>query len=140
MSHWVFILYILLPPWARSCLDIGLSFFNPTLTLFVGRLTLLPCHPVVFAMLLFDLCLLGLLWACYTLSFYSVPVAQYYGWACTHVVLGFLGPFYSFGHPWPVSFPRASSAHFNPSFLWVFAKSFGLPSPNNQPHFLSFFL
>ena len=42
-------------------------------------------------------------------------------------IWGFLGLFCSFGHPRPVSFPRASSAHSNPSFTWAFAKSFGLP-------------
>ena len=112
MSQWAFVLYILLPPRARSCLGMGLSFFNPTLTLFMVRLTLLLCHLVVFVMLLFDLCLLGLIWACCTLSFCSVIVAQYYRWACTHAVLGFLGPFYSFGHPRPILFPRTSLAHF----------------------------
>ena len=40
-----------------------------------------------------------------------------------------LGPFYSFGHPWPISFPWASLTHSNPSFPWVFAKSFGFPRP-----------
>ena len=40
-----------------------------------------------------------------------------------------LGPFYSFGHPWPVSFLWASSAHSNPSFPWAFAKFFRLPQP-----------
>ena len=42
-------------------------------------------------------------------------------------LLGSLGPFYSFGHPSPVSFPSASPAHSNPSFPWAFAKIFGLP-------------
>ena len=57
----------LLPPWAGSYLCMGLSFFNPTLTLFVGRLTLLSCRLVVFVMLLFNFCLLGLFCACCTL-------------------------------------------------------------------------
>jgi len=121
MSHWIFILYIFLPPWAGSCLGMSLSFFNPILTLFVGRLTPLPCHFVVSTMLSFDLCLLGLFWACRTLSFCLVLVAQYYHWACTHAVfglpspisslwgflgpfilLGILGPFHFLGHPWPI--------------------------------------
>ena len=140
MSQWAFVLYILLPPRARSCLGMGLSFFNPTFTLFVGRLTFLPYHLVVSAMLLFDLCLLGLLWACCTLSFCSVPVGQYYRWACTHAVLGFLGPFYSFGHPRPVSFPRASPAHSNLSFPWAFVKSFGLSQPKLPYPLLSGFI
>ena len=140
MSHWAFILYILLPPQAGFCLGMGLSFFNPTLTLFVVQLTLLLCHLIVFAMLLFDLCLLGLIWACFTLSFCSVIVAQYYRWACTHAVLGFLGPFYSFGHPWHVLFPRASLAHSNPSSPQAFAKSFGLLQPKVPYPLLSGFI
>ena len=140
MSNWVFILYILLPPRAGSCLGMDLSFFNPTFTFFVGQLTPLPCCPVVSAMLSFDLCWLGLFWACCTLSFYSVPVAQYYCWACTHAVLGFLGPFYSLGHLLAVSFPRASLAHSNPSFLWGFAKFFGLPPPKLPYPLLSGFI
>ena len=99
MSHWVFILYILPPPCAGSYLGMGLSFFNPTLTLFVGWSTPSLCRPVVYAMLLFDLCLLGLFWACCMLSFYSIPIAQYYRWACTHVVLRFIGPFHHFQAP-----------------------------------------
>ena len=48
-----------------------------------------------------------------------------------------LGPFYSFRHPWPVSFPWASLAHFNPLFPWAFAKSFGLPRPKSPYPLLS---
>ena len=99
MSLWAFILYVLFLSWARFCLVIGLSFFNPSLNLFVDRLTLLPCHPVVPAMLLFDLCLLGLFWVCCMFSFSSIPIAQYYHWACTLAVLGFLGPFHRFRTP-----------------------------------------
>ena len=51
ISHWVFILCTLLPPWAEFCLGMGLSFFNPTLALlWVGwhlcHVTplLLPCY------------------------------------------------------------------------------------------------
>ena len=122
MSLWAFILYVLLPSWVESCLVVGLSFFNPSFNLFASRLTLLPCYPIVLAMLLFDLCLLGLFWACCMLSFCSILVAQYYHWACTHAILGFTSPFHRFwaplahfillgilgpshflGHPWPIS-------------------------------------
>ena len=41
-------------------------------------------------------CKLCLLWAYYMLSFYQIPIAQYYRWACTHVVLVFLGLFHRF--------------------------------------------
>ena len=89
-------------------------------------------------MLSFDLYLLGLFWAYCTLSFCSVPVAQYYRWACTHVILGFLDPFHPFGaslaHFIPLGImarliSSGISAYSNPSFSWVFAKSFGLHRP-----------
>ena len=51
-----------------------------------------------------------------------------------------LGPFYSFGHPRPISFPWASLTHSNPSFPWVFAKSFGLPQPKLPYSLLSRFI
>ena len=53
---------------------------------------------------------------------------------------GFLGPFYSFWHPRLVSFPQASPAHSNPSFLWGFAKFFGLPLPKLPYPLLSGFI
>ena len=80
-------------------LGMGLSFFNPALVFFVGRLTPLPYRPVVSAMLSFKLCLLGLFQAYCTHSFCLVPVAQYYYWSCTDTILGFLSPF----HPFVVS-------------------------------------
>ena len=66
-------------------------------------LALLPCHSVTPAMLLFDLCLMGLFWACYMFSLCLIPVAWYYHWASIHAILGFLGPFHRF---------RVSLAHF----------------------------
>ena len=53
---------------------------------------------------------------------------------------GFLGPFYSFGHPRPVSFPQASPTHSNLSFLWAFVKSFELPQPKLPYPLLSGFI
>ena len=79
------------------------AFFNPFLTLFASHLILLPCHPVIPTMLLFNLYLLGLFWACYMLFICSIPVAQHYHWVNIHAVFGFLGPFHRF---------RASFAHF----------------------------
>ena len=66
--------------------------------------------------------------------------SQYYYWACSYTILGFLGLFYSFGHPRPVSFPRASLVHSNLSFPWVFAKSFGLLRPKLPYPLLSRFI
>ena len=45
-----------------------------------------------------------------------------------------------FGHPRPISFPWASLAHSNPSFLWTFAKSFGFPRPKLPYPLLSGFI
>ena len=78
-------------------------FYGLSLTLFVSRLILLPCHPIIPAMLLFNLYLPGLFWAYCMLSFCSIPIVQHYHWASTHVVLCSLGPFHRF---W------ASLAHF----------------------------
>ena len=116
----------------------GFSFSNPFLTLFASPLILLPFHLIIPAMLLFNLCLLGLFWACCILSFCSIPVAQHYHWAST--ILGFLGPFHCF---------RASLAHFillsildpfhllgHPRFIpilhshWFLLNLLGFPSPN----------
>ena len=84
----------------------GLSFFNLSLAFsyfqLMGQLTLLPRHLIASAMLSLNLCLLGLLGACHILFFYSVHVAQYFCWVNSHTILGFLGLFYSFGHPWPI--------------------------------------
>jgi len=99
----------------------GISFFNPALVFFVGRLTLLPRRLIAFAMLHFGLCSLDLLWACRGLSLLLN--------SCNLVLL--LGLFsYYFWLPWPVLFLWASLAHSNPSFPWAFAKSFGLLQPN----------
>ena len=103
MSLWAFILYVLLSSWAGPCLIVSFSFSNTSLTLFTMELTLLPCHSVIPAMLLFDSCLLGLFWACRMFSLRLISVAQYYHWARIQAVLGFLGQFHRF---W------ASLAHF----------------------------
>ena len=104
-------------------------------------------------------CKLCLFWACYMLSFCQIPIAQFYHWACTHVVLGFLGPFHRFwaplshfillgildpfhrfwaplshlfslGRPRPVCFPWASSALFLTSHHHgLLLNSLGFPGP-----------
>ena len=109
----------------------GISFFNPILTLFVGQPTPLLCYLVVSAMLSFDLCLLDLFWACCTLSLCSVPVTQYYHWACTHIVMGFLGPFHPFG---------ASLAHFIPLGIFSLFHFLGHPWPSPILHSHGFLL
>ena len=139
MGFWAFVLYGLFPLWVRSCLIVGFSLFSPFFALFVGLLALLPCHSIIHAVVLLDSCLLGFFWACCMLFFYLILVAQYYHWASIHAILGFLDPFYCLqassahflllGHPEPISFPQASSAHSNSAFLLAFAKSFGLSRP-----------
>ena len=61
---------------------------------------------------------------------YLVHVAQYFCWVNSHTILGFLNPFYSFGHPRPTSFFWASLVHSILKFPWAFTKIFGLPRPN----------
>ena len=91
-----------------SCLGTGPFFFNSTPVSFyfwfVGWLVFLSCHSIAFVMLLLDLCLLGLLWACHVLFLYLVHVDQYFCLVNSYNILGFLGPFYSFGYPRPTSF------------------------------------
>ena len=70
MGLWAFVLYISLPSWAGPCLIVGFSFSNPFFAPFVGLLALLPRHSVIPTVLLFNLCLLGLFWACCKLSLY----------------------------------------------------------------------
>ena len=102
--EWVFELSFFM---SYFLLELGLAwlwaFPSPFHTLFAMELTLLPCHSVIPAMLLFDSCLLGLFWACCMFSLRLIPVAQYYHWARIQVVLGFLVQFHRF---W------ASLAHF----------------------------
>ena len=130
MSHSVFILYISFLLWAGYCLGIGLFFFSLTLVSFyfwfVDQLVLLPHSYIASAMVSLNLCLLGLLWACHVLFFLLVYITQYFCLVSFHIILGFLGPFYSFGHPCPASFLWASLAYLILAFPCAFAKSFGL--------------
>ena len=98
MFPWAFVLYVLLPSWARPCLIVAYSFSNPSFAPFIGLLALLPCHSVIPAVLLYDPCLLGSFWACYILSLCLIPVAQYYHCASIHTILGFLDPFHQVEH------------------------------------------
>ena len=82
----------------------------------------LACQYFYHIILLSDLCLLGLLWACCMLFSYLVIMTQYGHWIYTHASLGFLDPlhclwaplahFFLLGHPRPICFPWTSSAHF----------------------------
>ena len=136
MFPWAFVLHVLLPSWAGPCLIMAFSFSNPSFAPFIGLLALLPCHFVIPAVLLYDPCLLGSFWACCKLSLCLILVAQYYHWASTHTILGFLDPFHCFWAPLahlillgiPDPFPFLG--HNRPILLpWAFAKSFGIPRP-----------
>ena len=81
----------------------------------MGRLTLLPRHSIASAMLSLNLCLLGFLWSYHILFLYSVHVAQYFCWFNSHTILGFLGPFYSFGHPRLIPILHSHGFLLNPS-------------------------
>ena len=108
----------------------GLSFFHPTLVFFVGRLTLLPCRLIAFAMLHFGLCSLGLLWACHTLSLLLN--------SCSPVLL--LGLFSKyFGHPRPILILLSNGLLLNlsgfPSPITI-SFTFRVYWPLYQPHLL----
>ena len=118
----------------------GFSLLNPLFAPFVNLLAFLSCHSVIPAEVLFDLCLLGLFWACYMLFFHLIIVIHYCNWAYIHATLGLLDSFHCLRaslahffllrHPRPIFFPWAPLAHSNSAFPWVFANSFGLPWPN----------
>ena len=122
---------------------------------FVGWLVVLPCHYVVPTMIPFSFRLLGFLWAYHVLFLPSTHVTQYFCWISSHIMLGFLGPFYSFGYPRPISFLGASLAHLTLSYFLhsygFLLKYFRLPWSNyhilyfwvywplNHPHLLILF-
>ena len=104
-----------------ALLDYGLSLFSPLFAPFVNLLPFLPCYSVIPTVVLFDLCLLGLFWACYILFFHLIIVTQHCHWVCIHATwvfltysiayklpwpisssLGILGPLFFLGHPWPI--------------------------------------
>ena len=87
-------------------------------------------HSVASAMLPLDLYMLGLFWACHTLFSYSIYIAQCFYWVNPYTILGFFGPFHSFGHHRPALFFWASLAHSILTFPWAFATSFGISWPN----------
>ena len=127
---------LLLPSWVGPYLIVAYSFSNPSFAPFVGLLALLPCHFVIPIMLLYDPCLLDSFWACYKLSLCLILVAQYYHWASTHTILGFLDPFHclwaSLAHLILLDIPNPFPflGHNRPILLpWAFAKSFGIPRP-----------
>ena len=133
MSSWVFILYISFLLWVGHCLGMGFLFFNSAHVFFhplsVDWLVLLPRHNIVSAMILPNF----VYWTglkCLPCQFHVlflplVYTAQYSYWVSSYNILGFPGPFYSFGHPRPVPFFKASSAHFVLSFFF-FLHSNGL--------------
>ena len=94
-------------------------------------------------MLLLDLYLLSLHWACHVLFLYSVRVAQYFCWVNSHTILGFLGPFlrllHSFGHPSPIPFLHSYGLLLNLSSFpgsIIISFTFGVCWPLHQPHLL----
>ena len=80
-------------------------------------------------MIPFSFRLLGFFWACHLLFLPSTHITQYFYWISSHIILGFLSPFYSFGHPWPVSFLWAFLACFIPLSILGPFHSLGHPWP-----------
>ena len=101
---------------------------------------LLSYHSAIPAMVLFDLCLLCLFWACCKFFSQLLTMTQYGHWIYTHATLGFLDPlhclwaplahFFLLGHLWPISCLRHPRPISNFAFSWAFTNSFGFPWPN----------
>ena len=133
------LLFILSPLWCELISDplffmacflqgLGISWlwaFLPFSLLFapsVGLPVFLPCHSVISIATLFDPYSLGLFRAYGIFFFQLVTMTQYGHWVYSHATLGFLDSLYCLwaplanfvllGHPRPVCFPWASSAHF----------------------------
>ena len=129
-----------------ACLGIGPPFFSlaPIFLYFwfMGQLVFLPRHSIAFAMLLLDLCLLGLFGPTMHFSFIQFTLLIVFCWVNPYTILGFLGPFYSIGHPWPIPF-----LHSHELFLCLFGFprlttiffTFGACWPLYQPHLLILF-
>ena len=88
-------------------------------------------------MIPFSFRLLGFFWAYHLLFLPSAHITQYFCWISSHIILGFLSPFYSFGHPWPISFGHSQPV----SFLWAFSARFipwGILGPSHSFLLLTF--
>ena len=95
----MFIFYFSFLLWVGYCLGIGpISFYF----WFVGQLVFLPCHCTASTVVSLNLCLLDLFCACHVLFLLLIHVTQYFCWVNFDIILGFLGPFYSFDIPSPL--------------------------------------
>ena len=88
---------------AGPCLIVGFSLFSPLFAPFVNLLAFLPCHSVIPAMLLFDLCLLGLFWAYCMLFFHLITVTQHCRWVYLHATWASLTHSIAYGLPQHIS-------------------------------------
>ena len=99
----------------RLCLIVGFHLFSPSSAPSVVLLPFLPYHSTIPVVVLFNLCLLGLLAI-------LLLMTQYGHWIYTHATLGFLNPlqclwvplshFFLLEHLWPICFPWVSLTHF----------------------------
>ena len=77
---WSSILYGLLPSRVGLCLIVGFSLFSPLFAPSINLQAFLPRHFVILAVVLFDLYLLGLFWACCMLFFHLITVTHHCHW------------------------------------------------------------
>ena len=125
-------------PFFMACFLQGLGLawlwaFLPFSSLFapsVGLLVFLPHHPTIPAVVLFDLCLLGIFWACCMLFFYLIMVTHHCYWVFIHATWAFLTHYIACWLPWPFSLIGHPRPNFNSAFTWVFTNSFGLFRPS----------
>ena len=126
------------PPFFMACFLQGLGLawlwaFLPFSSLFapsVGLLVFLPRHPAVFAVVLFDSCLLGLFWVCCMLFFYLIMVTHHCYWVFIHATWTFLTYYIACWLPWLISLIGNPQPIFNFAFTWVFTNFFGLLWPS----------
>ena len=95
---------------ARPYLIVSFPLFSQFFVLSI--ILLLSYHSAIPAMVLFDLCLLDLFWACCIFFSQLVTMTQYGHWIYTHATLRFLDPlhclwaplshFFLLGHPRPI--------------------------------------
>ena len=93
----------------RPCLIVGFHLFSPSSAPSVVLLPFLPYHSTIPVVVLFNLCLLGLFWACCMFFSQLVTMTQYGHLIYTYATLGFLDllhclwallvHFFILGHP-----------------------------------------
>ena len=95
----------------------GFSPFSPFFAASIVLLSFLLYHPAIHAVVLFDLCLLGLFepdaYSSLNDSIWSLDFMLLWAFLTHYIARGLLCPIsFILEHPWPICFPQASLAHF----------------------------